>query len=373
MNLRRLRALAWKESLQILRDPSSILIAFVLPLILLFIFGYGLSLDATELRLGVVVEAPSAEARSLAASFSASRYFRTEEVPQRQALAGRLAAGDLHGVLVIPADFAARLSRGDAVVQLVTDGSQPNTASFVSNYAEGVWRTWARQRAQQTAGSAATSGRIEAVPRYWYNPAAESRNVLVPGSVAIVMTLIGALLTALVVAREWERGTMEALLATSVTRGEFVAGKLIPYYLLGMGSMLVSTLVAVALFEVPFRGSLGALALVSTCFLLAVLGLGLMISSLARNQFVTGQIALMAAFLPAFLLSGLVFEIASMPLPIQGITYLVPARYFVACLTTLFLAGDVWSVLMPAMGAMLAIASVFFSVVALKTPRSLES
>jgi len=364
---RRLLALMNKERLQILRDPSSLLIAVVLPLILLFVFGYGISLDANSIRLGLVLEDDSTPVRDFAAAFTDSRYFDVRIARTRQELEPRLVDGELRGMVVVPPDFSARAARGaaSAPIQVLTDGSQPNTASFIQNYARAVWQNWLFER----AGAGAPPVGLES--RFWYNPEAESRNFLVPGSVAIVMTLIGTLLTALVIAREWERGTMEALMATPISIGDLLLGKLVPYYLLGMFSMALSTAIAVLLFGVPFRGSFALLVLVTSAFLLAALGLGLLISTLAHNQFVAAQIAMLAAFLPAFLLSGFVFEIPSMPAPIRALTYVMPARYFVSSLQTLFLAGDVWPVLWRDVLGMLAIAAALFGVTARKTSKRL--
>jgi ABC-2 type transport system permease protein len=273
---------------------------------------------------------------------------------------GDLVSGRLKGVVVLAADFADRLGRGEtAPVQILVDGSDPNTAGLVQNYVQGVWQNWLQQEAVAASSLAvrpAAAPLIVAQPRVWFNPEINSRNFLIPGAVAIIMTLIGTLLTALVVAREWERGTMEALMATPIGIVEFLLGKLIPYFVLGMAAMGLSVAMAVLVFGVPFRGSVGALLLVSAAFLADMLPLGLLISTLTRNQFLASQLALISAFLPAFWLSGFIFEIDSMPLPIRLLTRVLPARYFVSSLQTLFLAGDVASVLVPDTLALAAIA-----------------
>jgi ABC-2 type transport system permease protein len=359
-SLRRIAALVRKESWQIARDPSSYLIAGLLPLLLLVIFGYGVSLDLRRIPVGLVVEQASPEADSLAASFRNSRFFTVRLVRHRAEVEDDLATGRLKGVVVLAADFADRLGRGEsAPVQILVDGSDPNTAGLVENYAQGVWRNWLQQEsvsASSLAVRSASAPLVMAEPRVWFNPEVNSRNFLVPGAVAIIMTLIGTLLTALVVAREWERGTMEALMATPLGRAEFLLGKLLPYFVLGMAAMGLSVAVAVAFFDVPFRGSVGMLLLVSAAFLADMLPLGLLISTLTRDQFVASQLALLSAFLPAFWLSGFIFEIDSMPLPIRLLTRVLPARYFVSSLQTLFLAGDVASVLVPNLLALSVIA-----------------
>jgi ABC-2 type transport system permease protein len=369
--LLRLRGMVRKEMLQVVRDPSSILIAFVLPLILLFLFGFGLSLDADRLQVGIVLEDSGPEARSLAAAVLASPWFAARVDYHRDAFTQALVNGAIKGMLVVPGDFARRLHTpgAGAPLQVITDGSEPNTAQFVHNHVAGVWRQWLAQRAAVAGSEAAPPVVLE--PRVWYNESMRSRNFLVPGVIALIMMLIGALLTALVIAREWERGTMEALMATPVGIREILAGKLIPYYLLGISAMALCTALAVWLFDVPLRGSFAALFLVSSVFLLCALGLGLLISTLARNQFVAAQAALLTAYLPTVLLSGFIFEIPSMPAPIRLLTSLVPARYFVNCLQTLFLSGTVWPLLLPNIGAMLLIAAVFFTVIARRTVKRL--
>ncbi len=369
---RRLRGLIVKEFLQAFRDPSSIMIAFVLPLILLFIYGYGVSLDITDLRVGLVVEDQSPEAKSLADSFSATPYFNVRMAKNRQVLEEELVAGRIRGFIVIPEYFSERLLRMDdaAPMQIIADGSEPNTASFVENYATGVFSAWLTQNGYDNASMQKMPVKIE--PRFWFNPELKSRNTLLPGSLAIILAVIGTLLTALVVAREWERGTMESMLVTPAGIGEIIAGKLIPYFILGMLSMLGSVVIARIVFALPMRGSLFALCFASSAFLLAALCQGLLISTVTKNQFVAGQAALIAAFLPAMLLSGFIFEIDSMPIAVRAVTRLIPARYLVSSLKTIFLAGDIYAVIIPNVIAMLCIAAFFFSVTLRKTSKTLE-
>ncbi len=366
---RRLLALVRKETLQALRDPSTLLIAFVLPVVLLLLFAYAVSLDARNVRIGVVVESPGANAQALADAFAATRYLDVSFTHDRREVADRLVSGALRGFVVIPQDFEHRLAArdGQPLVQIITDGSQPNTANFVANYAQGVVQTWRSGR-----GAEAMPAAVVLEPRYWFNPELESRRALVPGAIAIVMTIIGTMLTALVVAREWERGTMEAVMSTPASIAEILIGKLLPYFVLGMLSTLGSAALAVFVFDVPLHGSLLALLLLSAVFMLPALGQGLLISSLARNQFLAAQIALFSGFLPAFMLSGFLFEIDAMPAPIRAITWLVPARYFVTSLKTVFLAGDIWSVFVPNLLAMAAIGAGFFFLAKRATRKNLE-
>jgi ABC-2 type transport system permease protein len=355
---RRLRGLLRKEWLQILRDPSSIAIAFVLPVVLLLLFGYGVSLDSKHVPIGIVIEQPGAEAASFAGAFRQSQYFDPKLFDSRQQALAALRDHELDGVVVLPADFAQRL-RGDrdAPVQVIANGVNANSARLLSAYVQGVWSSWMHRvlAAQQIR----IAEPVLPQTRIWFNPEVRSRNYLVPGLLVVNMTLVGALLTALVFAREWERGTLEALMVTPVTLREILLGKLLPYFVLGIGGMALSVLMAVSLFQVPLRGSLWVLAACSTLFLLAALGMGLLISIVTRNQFIAGMVAIVATFLPAFLLSGFLFDIDSMPAVVQVITHVIAARYFVAILQSLFLAGDVWSVILPNAAA-LALMAAFF-------------
>ncbi|OJY61939.1 MAG: hypothetical protein BGP16_15520 [Sphingobium sp. 66-54] len=366
---KRLWALVRKESMQAMRDPSTLLIAFALPVVLLLLFSYAVSLDVRAVRIGVVQESESASAQSLAAAFAGTRYLDVTFVHDRREVADRVVSGDLRGFVVIPQDFEQRLAARGAqpLVQIIADGSQPNTANYVANYAQGVVQTWRAGRDIETPRAVVT---LE--PRYWFNAELESRRALVPGAIAIVMTIIGTMLTALVVAREWERGTMEAVLSTPASVTEILIGKLLPYFVLGMLATLGSTALAVFVFGVPLRGSLAALLLLSATFMVPALGQGLLISSVTRNQFLAAQIALFSGFLPAFMLSGFLYEIDAMPAPIRAITWLIPARYFVSSLKTVFLAGDIWVVLLPNLLAMAAIGFLFFLLAKRSTRKNLE-
>lgn len=356
--LRRFAAMLLKETRQIMRDPSTFLIAFLLPVLLLFLMGYGVNLDASRTRIGISLQDDSAAARSLAAAFQHSRYFDVRMTGSMQELQQGMVAGNVRGLVVIPQDFGRKNASGGGTIQVVTDGSMPNTASFIAAYAEGVRASWAM--AQITDSGRDIAPPIAVSNRFWFNPELASRNFLVPGSIAVVITMIGSLLTALVVAREWERGTMEALMATSIGMGEFLLTKVIPYFLLGLVSMTLCTLLAIFLFGVPFRGSIPALLAIASVYLVPSLGQGLLISSVFKNQFVASQVALITAFLPTMLLSGFIFEISSMPRVIQALTYLVPARYLIPQLQTVFIAGDDWALFLPLMGVLLCFGTVLF-------------
>lgn len=372
VSLCRLNSLIVKEFFQMVRDPSSLMIGIGLPLILMFIYGFGVSLDIKNLRIGLVLEDTSPEAVSFSQSITNSPYFQVKTVRDRRELEDDILSGALRGFVVVPAYFSEFEKRSviKAPIQVIADGSETNTASFVQNYVAGAWQVWKQQKTLQNAKI--QKGGVAALPRFWYNEQLESRNFLIPGSLAIIMALIGTLLTALVVAKEWERGTMEALMSTPVNIVEILIGKLVPYFLLGMVAMAVSVLIAVYFYDIPFRGSFLILSLVSAVFLIDSLEIGLLISTLARNQFAAAQAAAVAAFLPAFMLSGFIFEIASMPWPIQMVTYIFPARYFVSSLQTLFLVGNVGSLIAYNLFLMLMFGLILFVVVARRTVKRLD-
>jgi ABC-2 type transport system permease protein len=372
ISLRRLRSLIWKETIQIVNDPSSILIAFVLPALLLFLFGYAVSLDITRLRIGLVLEERTTESESLLAALRDSKYFDVKVSFDRRGLASDLVSGRIRGIVVVPIDFSRRMVRetDQSPIQVITDGSEPNTANFVQNYVRAAIEVWSERRSLETAKN--VPNLIGEDSRVWFNPNRESKYYLVPGSIALILTLIGTLLTALVVAREWERGTMEALMATPVRIQELVLGKLIPYFCLGLGSMAFCTLITVVFFRVPLRGSLLSLLLITSAFLIAALGTGLLVSTLSKSQFLAGQIALLLGFLPALQFSGYLFEISSTPLFIQWLTYFFPARYLVQALTTIFLTGDVPAVLWTNGLILAGFALFFFFLTACVTRKRLE-
>ena len=369
--LLRLRGIIRKEWLQIIRDPSSIAIAFVLPLVLLLIFGYGVSLDAKNIRIGLVIEQPDSAALSFAGGFEHSPYFAPVMLPSIQEAENALRASTIDAIVWLRHNFGADyLRRESPPIGVLINGVDANTARLIEGYVQGIWSGWLEQQAERAGIRLRSPVQLE--PRIWFNPQVRSTDFLVPGILAVVMTLIGALLTALVIAREWERGTMESLLVTRISVREILLGKLIPYFLLGMGGLLLSLVLAHTLFAVPVRGSLWLLLAVSALFLWVALGMGFFISTIVKSQFVAALVALVSTFLPAFILSGFIFDIRSMPVFIQGITYLIAARYYVAILHTLFLVGDVWSVIVPNAAALAAMGCFFHGLVYRKTRKRLE-
>ena len=367
----RLRGILRKEVLQILRDPSSIALAIVLPLVLLFIFGYGLSLDAENVPIAVVLKDNGSTARDLAARFDQSSYFKTSHLTSMAQAMDLLNQRRVDGIVHLQSDFSSSLfSRNQSPVQVIVNGIDANRARLIQGYARGVLQKWTELR--QTRGEQVASPAVKVSQRIWFNEAAISRNFLVPGLITLIMTLIGILLTALVVAREWERGTMEAILVTPIRRIDLLLGKVLPYFILGMLGMGLSVVVGTTLFHVPFRGSIIALLFLSALFMLASLGFGLLISAAIRVQFVAAQISIVAGFLPAFFLSGLVFDLDSTPRFIQIVSHVVPARYFVSISHTLFMAGDVWPVLLPNALALAIMAVLFTSLAFRKITKRLE-
>lgn len=342
---RRVWSLVKKEMRQIVRDPSSIAIGIVLPVVLILLFGYGMSLDVTHLPVAIVLEDPSPTSTDLAASFELSRYFDVQKTTSMRRAEDWMLTRKVDGIVRIRPDFSRRLSRGDAEVQLLVHGIDANRARIIQGYVQGAIGVWAARRSAE--GEQVLSGPVQVQNRLWFNETNESRYFLVPGLIVLVMTLIGALLTSLVVAREWERGTMEALFVTPVRPGEILLGKTIPYFVLGMIGLVLCLISAKFLFHVPFRGSVVVLIGVSMLYLLVALALGLLISSALKSQFVASQITLLVTFLPAVMLSGFLFDLRSLPAVVQLITYLLPARYYVTLLQTIFLVGDIWAVILP--------------------------
>jgi len=367
----RLRGLVRKEFLQVVRDPSSIAIAFLMPVVLLLLFGYGVSLDARHVPIAIVVDDPDAETTAFAGELQGTDYFSPVFLPNARAAARELLAGRVQGIVHLRQDFARQIETGrGTTIQVIVNGVDANYGRLVLGYIEGAWGLWQQRRAQTQGEPLRTPVSLQ--QRIWFNSDLRSRNFLVPGLIAVIMTLIGALLTAMVMAREWERGTVEAMLVTPVRMREILLSKLITYFVLGTGGMLLSVAMAVWLFQVPLRGSFVVLFLGSSLFLLVALGMGLLISTVTKNQFVAGQVAIITTFLPAFILSGFIFDIASMPWVVRNLTRVLAARYFVAILQTVFLAGNVWAVLLPNALALFVMMLIFFALIRRKARKRLE-
>ena len=355
----RVAALVRKEAYQLVRDPSSIAIGVVMPVLLILLFGYALSLDVKSVPVAVVLEDTSPAASELASGFRLSPYFLAEITTSMPRAEELMLERHIDGIIRVRSDFARRLSAGRSEVQILVHGSDANRARIIDTYARGAISRWAEQRAAE--GTGPETGAAVVATRMWFNEADDSHYFLVPGLIVLIMTLIGAFLTTLVMAREWERGTFEAMFVTPVRTGEILLSKMIPYFVLGIGGLVLCIFAAKFLFQVPFRGSVLVLAGVSTLYLLVSLAIGLLVSSATKSQFVSSMVTLVVTFLPAMMLSGFLFDLRSMPEFVRWISYVLPARYYVALLQTIFLAGDIWSVIWPNAGMLALMATILLA------------
>ena len=344
MKAQRLLAVSRKEFLHVRRDPRSLGLGIAIPVVLLLLFGYVLTLDVDKVPLAIRDLSRTPESRELVSRFEGSRYFqvalRAERYPEVEAA---IDDGGVLAALVIPEDFAARVrSDRPSVVQLLLDASEANTATIALGYAEAVVAGYSSDLEVRWAKAKGLQGirpPLEVHPRVWFNTDLESRNFIVPGLISVIMMIIGALLTSLTVAREWEQGTMEQLIATPVTAAELILGKLLPYFVIGMADLAVAVVMGKYLFHVPMRGSLPLLFGIAAVFLVGALSLGMLFSVAARSQLPASQMAMAFTFLPSYLLSGFVFSIDSMPPVVRAVTYIVPSRYFVKVIKGIYLKG----------------------------------
>jgi ABC-2 type transport system permease protein len=337
MKFLRIKAIAKKELIHIWRDPLSLAMAFLMPVLLLLIFGYAITLDVNNLTTIVYDLDRSSMSREFVSELTASGYFSVVRIAVGpREIDDYLDSGKARVAVSIPSDFSKTVrTGGTAQLQVIVDGSDSNTATITLGYLSALTEIYSRRLA---------GGRevplIDPRVRVWYNPELKSRNFIIPGLIAVIMMVIAALLTSLTFAREWERGTMEQLISTPVKPPELVLGKLMPYFLIGFIDMVISVMMAVFLFEVPLKGNVFLLGVISGVFLFGALGLGIVVSIVAKSQLVASQIAMVATFLPAFLLSGFMFAISNMPAPLQALTRIIPARYFVSVLKGIFLKGN---------------------------------
>jgi ABC-2 type transport system permease protein len=336
MRFMRIRAIATKEGIQIIRDPYSLAMAFLMPVMLLFIFGYAITLDVDNLPTVVYDRDKSSMSRDLVAHFRESRYFTVVAYAEDQADIDRhIDAGKARVAISIPEDFSKNISTGrDAPIQVAVDGSDSNTATIALGYIAAISDLYS-----QRTGKASVVPAIDPRVRVWYNPELKSKNFIVPGLIAVIMAIIAALLSSLTISREWERGTMEQLISTPVKPPELIIGKLSAYFVIGFIDVLMAALIGIYLFDVPLKGSPFLLMMFSSLFLFGGLSLGIFISAAARSQFLASQVSLITSYLPALLLSGFMFSISNMPAPLQLITHIIPARYFVAMLKSVYLKG----------------------------------
>jgi ABC-2 type transport system permease protein len=352
----RLGAIARKEWIQLRRDPRSMALAFVLPLFMLLFFGYAISWDVDEIRLAVLDRDRSPASRALVQALVSSGYFTiTEHVESERDAGNRLTRGTVRAALVVPPGFERTLRGGErAPVQLLLDGSDANTATIAMGYADAIV---ARHSAAVLLQGRSVTLPLRLESRVWYNPELQSRIMIVPGLIALIMSIIAALLTALTIAREWERGTMEQLAATPVSRAEVILGKLAPYVAIGLFDVAITVAAGMLIFDTPLRGSPLLLAGMTSLFLTGALGLGIFISAAVKSQLLATQVAMVATYLPAVLLSGFLYDIASMPVALRALTFLIPARYFVVVTRGIFLKGVGLEVLWPDALLMVAFAT----------------
>ncbi|MBQ9271888.1 MAG: ABC transporter permease [Alphaproteobacteria bacterium] len=342
--MRILNALIYKEFLQIIRDPSSILIAFILPFILITIFATAINLDNNSIETGLVIEGNRQQINDIISSFDGSRYLTVFRYDNRKQAQEALVRGDIRALVILPNNFAkAFIGEQTTAVQVIADASDPNIALFTAAYVQGIVATAQKILIESYGYKKSVGIQIEQIS--WYNPELKSRYFILPNSIAIIMTLIGMLLTALVIAREWERGTMESLLTTKASKLQIIAAKYISYYSLAILSAAFCTFLSVVIFNVPFRGSLWIYFITSSLFLFVSIGMGCLISTLTRNQFLASVAAAMFGFLPAVILSGGLFEISSMPHVIQIATNIIPATHFVPIIKNLFMTGNIWPII----------------------------
>lgn len=367
---RRVWALLKKESRQIIRDPSSIAVGVGLPIVLILLFGYGLSLDVKDIPIAVVLEDTSPDAAELASAFQLSPYFHAQLVASMARAQELIQAHCVDGIVRVRPDFSRQARSQKGEIQIVLHGGDANRARIVQAYARAAIGQWtARQLAE---GQRVISGPVIVQSRLWFNEQDESRYFLVPGLIVLVITLNGALLTTLVVAREWERGTFEALFVTPAQVSEILLSKIVPYFGLGIFGMTLCLLAAKILFGIPFRGSLWVLGGGSLLYLLVALGLGLLISTTAKAQFVAGQITLTVAFVPTLMLSGFIYDVENLPIATGVIADLFPAHYYVALLQTVLLAGNIWSVVLPDAAVLAAASALLFALTRMAIKKRLD-
>lgn len=344
MNFNIIRAFIKKEFKQILRDNSSILMGFVMPLILLFLFGYGINFDTNTVKIGIVDLDNTEITRDIRNSFLNTRYLDCYFYKSTNEASNALMGGKIRGYTVFPVNFTKEFkkkmkNKEGAKIQIITDGTEPNTAKYVTSYIQGAVASWFSYKTKSSNINEKYGKTVRGIIRSWYNPSLKSTYFILPGSLSIIMTMTGTVLTALVIAREWERGTMEALLTTEITKTEIIISKYITYFILGFLSIIFCLFVIIVIGRVPFNGSYIALFLVSALFMLTGIGVGLLVSTISKDQFTSSQLAGSIGFMPSMMLSGLIYEIESAPVFIRFVSWFIPAKYYVSSVTSLFLSG----------------------------------
>ncbi|MEO8196218.1 MAG: ABC transporter permease [Thermoanaerobaculia bacterium] len=377
MKFSRLWAVAHKELLHILRDPRSLAMGVAIPMLLLVLFGYALTLDVDDVPLVVWDQSETPASRELLSGFQGSRYFSLRAyVHGYDEIERAIDHGEALMAVVVPAELG-RATAGDPAptVQILVDGSDSNTAALAIGYGESVVRRWSQEIALERLGrrgGQTLALPLEMRPRVWFNADMESKNYIIPGLIAVIMMVIAALLTSLTVAREWETGTMEQVISTPLKGTELVLGKFLPYFGIGLLDVLLAVLMGAFVFDVPLRGSILLLFAMAAVFLTGALALGLVISIVTKGQLLASQLAMVLTFLPAFLLSGFMYDIGNMPRPIQVITHLVPARYFVTLLKGIYLKGVGLEILAPEALLLAVFSAVMLFIATRKFRKNLE-
>jgi ABC-2 type transport system permease protein len=367
----RLRALTVKETRQLLRDKSNLMVGLFLPVVLILVFGYGLSFDIKNAPVAIVSQDTSPTAQDVVAGFYLSPYFSVtplRSMPEAQRL---MRSGEVEAIVYLQSDFARQLAAGNATIQVLVNGVDANRARVLEGFAQGAIAQWSMKRAAAGEGSAMPAPAVRLETRLWFNEANNSTHFLVPGLIVLIMTLNGALLTSLVMAREWERGTLESLFVTPINTGELIASKLIPYFGVGLAGLTMCLLAGKFLFFVPIRGSLLLIILISMLYLVVSLSLGLLISAATKNQFLASQVALITSFLPAMMLSGFIFDLRSVPTVVRLVGAVLPPTYYVEALQSLFLAGNVSGLLIKDCAVLSAAAIVLFVLIRINTRKQL--
>ncbi|MBU2977778.1 ABC transporter permease [Alteromonas sp. C1M14] len=367
----RLWALVKKETRQLLRDQSNLLIGIGLPIALIFIFGYGVTLDVKDIKLAVVTTQPSEQTEEVVSAIRLSQYFKPTIMTSFQQAEKALRARDVEAIAVFDDSFAADLAAGQADVQLIVLGSDATRASSIRTYFSSLIGTWAQKQADRHNVSTAGKG-VTVIPRIWFNDANTSTWFIVPGLIVLIMTLVGTFLTALVMAREWERGTLEALFVTPVRPTEIILAKIIPYFFVGIIGLVLCVLASTFLFHVPIHGSFFILVVGSVIYMLVALAIGLLISAKTRNQFLASQMAILVSFLPAMMLSGFVFDLGNLPTAVKLIGLLLPATYFIELLRTVFLAGNFWPIILKDLALLTLYAVVLLGLARMLTKKTLD-
>jgi ABC-2 type transport system permease protein len=368
---RRLRALTVKETRQLLRDKSSLMVGLFLPVVLILVFGYGLSFDVKNAPVGIVAGDASPTARDVVAGLYLSPYFTVTPLRSMGEARQLMRGGDIEAIVYLQGDFSRRLAAGNATIQVLVNGVDATRARVLQGFAQGAIAQWSAKRAAVGEGGGLGVPPVRLETRLWFNDANTSTHFLLPGLIVLIMTLNGALLTSLVMAREWERGTLESLFVTPVDPIELITSKLIPYFGVGLAGLAMCLVAGKFLFAVPIRGSLLLIVLISMLYLLVSLSLGLLISAATKNQFLASQIALITSFLPALMLSGFIFDLRSVPAVVRAISTVLPPTYYVEALQTLFLAGNVSSLLIKDAAVLMTAAVVLLVLIRFNTRKQL--